>query len=124
MRSKSREHLCCSDALPNAPTNTCSIVEDDTCWHSFDVFEDVLERLADTFSILAREYLRKTNIRVWEGQYEITQALLRFKDEEICLSKVGLRFAWCPVEVEILFCRITLILLQLLNTSANRANSA
>lgn len=87
MRSEGREHLCCSDALPNAPINACSIVEDDTCWHSFDAFEDVLESLADTFRILAREYLRKTNIRVREGQYEIAQALLRPKDKEAASPK-------------------------------------
>ena len=73
------------------------------CWHVFDVFEDVLDRLADAFSILIGKYLRNANIRVQEGRHEIAQAFLCPKNEEVSFSEVGLCFTWRPVEVEILF---------------------
>lgn len=81
--SEGREHLGGAGLIRDAPSHSRCIVEDDADGHAAHVFEDVLERLADAFGILAWEDLGEPDVGEGEGENEVALAHPRSPDVEI-----------------------------------------
>ena len=88
-----------ADPAAGPASHARGVVEHDAFGHAAEPFEQVQQRLARAFRVLAGHELGQADVRVREVQHEMAHALDRAPVEHVDLAEIGLGLARMPYQV-------------------------
>lgn len=99
MRLERLEQAGPADTAAGSASHARGVVEHDAFGHAAEPFEQVLQRLARAFRVLAGHELGQADVRVREVQHEVSHALGRAPMKHVDLAEIGRGLARMPHQV-------------------------